>query len=42
VVHAAICEATGELRGGNQISGGGMENVFDKSLKRLFSRSGVG
>jgi hypothetical protein len=42
VVHAAICETTGELRGGNQIGGGGVEKIFRKILKRLFSGAGVG
>ena len=41
LVHAALREAAGELRGGNQNSGGGVEN-FSPNLKRLFSGAGVG
>ena len=42
VVHAAICETAGELRGGNQIRGGGLEKFLRKILKRLFCGAGVG
>jgi hypothetical protein len=33
VVHAAICEAAGELRGGDQIRGGGVEKLAQKRLE---------
>ena len=40
VVHAAFCEAEGELRGGNQIGGGGVEKRNRRAMMERWRRVG--